>query len=201
MHHPYTHFISENDLHTMEATVNTACPPPKEAPDKWKRAPAPADNVMEATGLPRLVLDTCKTTFEAADSRRQKASMNFFDDTGSMAILCRHDHILFVANMKLAGKKQHYTLALIKVLLEELPSTVLLGIIYDIGCQTHRSIMKWGFLAKFHNRLVFGLAVFHAYGHEWPCQLIYNPRKREGFGLSNGEGCKRLWSALKELIP
>ena len=73
-------------------------------------------------------------------------------------------------------------------------------ILYDIGCQMHRSIIKWGFLQEFQEHLVFGISVIHAYGHEWTCQLIYNPRKQEGFGLTNGEGCEHLWSVPKDLI-
>lgn len=40
----------------------------------------------------------------------------------------------------------------------------------------------------------------HAYGHQWSCQLIYNPRLRIGLGLSDGEGTERLWSRLRKLI-
>jgi len=40
----------------------------------------------------------------------------------------------------------------------------------------------------------------HAYGHQWACQLVYNPRIREGLGLSDGEGVERLWSRLRKLI-
>ncbi|KAG1801271.1 hypothetical protein EV424DRAFT_1545449 [Suillus variegatus] len=40
----------------------------------------------------------------------------------------------------------------------------------------------------------------HAYGHEWACQLIYNPRMIVGLGLSDGEGTERLWSRFVRLI-
>ncbi|KAF9063376.1 hypothetical protein BDP27DRAFT_1232258 [Rhodocollybia butyracea] len=42
--------------------------------------------------------------------------------------------------------------------------------------------------------------VFHAYGHGWACQCIYHPRKCKGFGLSDGEGCERLWHSISKLI-
>ncbi|KAI6127587.1 hypothetical protein EDD16DRAFT_1516581 [Pisolithus croceorrhizus] len=45
------------------------------------------------------------------------------------------------------------------------------------------------------------LPIFHAFGHQWACQLIYHPRKQEGFGLSDGEGCEHFWSSVKGLIP
>ncbi|KAG1792505.1 uncharacterized protein HD556DRAFT_1432641 [Suillus plorans] len=73
------------------------------------------------------------------------------------------------------GEKQHYALALIKKLFDNLPTDMTVGLLYDIG-------------------------FFHAYGHQWACQIIYHPRKCEGFGLSDGEGCECLWSALKHLI-
>lgn len=40
----------------------------------------------------------------------------------------------------------------------------------------------------------------HAYAHQWSCQLVYNPRLREGVGLTDGEGVERLWSRLRKLI-
>lgn len=60
--------------------------------------------------------------------------------------------------------------------------------------------LKWGLLEELANRLVFAVSVFHAYGHQWACQLVFHPRKREGFGLTDGEGCERFWSAIRHLI-
>lgn len=50
------------------------------------------------------------------------------------------------------------------------------------------------------NRIIFATSALHAYGHEWACQLIYNPRLRVGLGLTDGEGTERLWSRLRRLI-
>ena len=49
-------------------------------------------------------------------------------------------------------------------------------------------------------RLVFATSVMHAYGHQWACQLVYNPRLREGLGLTEGEGTERVWSKFRKLI-
>ena len=49
-------------------------------------------------------------------------------------------------------------------------------------------------------RLKFGTSVFHAYVHQWLCQLNYNPRLNLGWGLSDGEGCERIWSGLARLV-
>jgi hypothetical protein len=63
-----------------------------------------------------------------------------------------------------------------------------------------RSCRKWGFLSRFMDRIQFAVSVFHAFGHDWPCQLLYHPRKRTGFGLSDGEGCERFWHSISHLI-
>ncbi|KAJ7625809.1 hypothetical protein FB45DRAFT_750430, partial [Roridomyces roridus] len=74
------------------------------------------------------------------------------------------------------------------------------GLLYDIVCQLARSALKWGFLERYFPRLAFAVAVFHAFGHVWPCQLVFHPRYREGFGFTNGEGCERLWHLISHLI-
>lgn len=45
-----------------------------------------------------------------------------------------------------------------------------------------------------------GTALFHAYAHNWGCQLEYNPRLNRGWGKSNGEGLERVWFKLSPLI-
>jgi hypothetical protein len=61
--------------------------------------------------VPNSSLNACNDSFVAADSDRIKASTQYFDDTGLMAILCRHDRPLFLANMWTAGEKRFYALA------------------------------------------------------------------------------------------
>ncbi|KAI6139782.1 hypothetical protein BKA82DRAFT_4332196 [Pisolithus tinctorius] len=128
--------------------------------------------------VPISVLDGCGDSFHAADEKHEKASTCFFADTGLMALLCHHDHVLWLVNMTSAGEKQHYALVLLQHLFEHLPTTATVGLLYDIGCQLERSCCK----------LKFGISVFHAYGHQWPCQIVYHPHKCVGFGLSDGEG-------------
>lgn len=160
------------------------------------------DDIVEAgLSVPKSVLDGCEQSFKAADERRTKASTKFFDDTGLMALLCRHDRVLWLVNMKTAGERQHYAFSLIDRLFRHLPSTWQVGILYDVGCSIDRSCNKWGFLDEWKDRMAFAIAVFHAYGHQWPCQLIYHPRKCIGFGLTDGEACERFWALLQSLIP
>ncbi|KAG1803124.1 uncharacterized protein BJ212DRAFT_1285390 [Suillus subaureus] len=48
--------------------------------------------------------------------------------------------------MTSAGKKQYYSLALVKRLFEHLPPNMLVRLLYNIGCQLERSCQKWGLL-------------------------------------------------------
>lgn len=109
-----------------------------------------------------------------------------------MALLCHHDRVLWIVSMTSAGGKQHYTLALIETFFQHVLSFFKVGLLYDIGCQLHQSCIKWGFLERYLSRLSFAVSVFHAFGHQWACQLVYHPRKCVGFGLSDGKGCERL---------
>ncbi|KAG6913748.1 hypothetical protein DXG01_004554 [Tephrocybe rancida] len=158
------------------------------------------DHFEGSLRVPKSVLDGCEAGFTAADSRRDKASTQFFDDTALMALLCRHDVVLFIANMRSAGEKQHYVIVLLETLFQHLPLPYRVRLLYDIGCQTERSCIKWNFLDHYIERISFGISVFHAFGHQWACQLIYHPRKRTGFGLSDGEGCERFWHSISRLI-
>jgi hypothetical protein len=49
-------------------------------------------------------------------------------------------------------------------------------------------------------RLRFVTTAMHAYGHEWTCQLVHNPRMCIGMGLSDGEGTEQLWLRFIRLI-
>ncbi|KAI5989530.1 hypothetical protein EDD15DRAFT_2171326, partial [Pisolithus albus] len=195
-----TVFIPESEVKAMELFIEKQRSLPPSHHDSSHKPQG--DSFEDGMRVPMSVLDGCGDSFHAADEKRKKASTNFFADTGLMALLCRHDHVLWLVNMTSAGEKQHYALVLLKYLFEHLPKTTTVGLLYDIGCQLERSCRKWRLLdEEILSRLKFGISVFHAYGHQWPCQIIYHPRKCVGFGLSDGEGCERLWSSLKMLIP
>ncbi|KAF6755552.1 hypothetical protein DFP72DRAFT_990031 [Ephemerocybe angulata] len=197
--HPRSASLSVAELRAAERYVEDARPSrPTAAPKKLSSAP---DKVEDGMKVPKSVLDGCLDSFTAADEKRTKASTKYFVDTGLMALLWWHDRVLWIANMKTAGERQYYAIALILKLFKYLPKTTTVGILYDIGCQLERSCKKWPLIPELLPRIAWGVSVFHAYGHQWPCQLIYHPRKRAGFGLSDGEGCERFWSAIEFLIP
>ena len=150
--------------------------------------------------LPSSVLNHCNKSFVSTDEKHQKASTQLYADTATMGLFCHHDHVLWVVNMSSAGEKQHYVIVLIQQFLDHLPSDTTIGILYDIGCQLHCSCVKWGLLKHQLSHVLFGILVFHTFGHQWPCQVIYHPCKQQGFGLTDGEGCEMFWSTLKVLI-
>jgi Kyakuja-Dileera-Zisupton transposase len=198
--HPSSIFVSEADVKTAEDLVER-CRSSRPRHAARAQNSGVEDGYKAGMRVPTSVLNGCNDSFVAADEKREKASTQFFADTGLMALLCRHDRPLWTINMTSAGEKQHYAVALLQRLFEHIPSHMTVGVLYDIGCQLHRSCEKWGFLDEFLPRITFGISVFHAYGHQWPCQVVYHPRKCCGFGLTDGEGCERFWSSLKKLIP
>ncbi|KAJ7615780.1 hypothetical protein DFH06DRAFT_1013158 [Mycena polygramma] len=211
--HPRTHFVPEEQSQLMEKFVDGVRGTGKaKKPAKRPRASVEEEEEEVQLGeeedgyehpelrLPRSVLNSCEASFKAADEKREKASTKMHDDTALMALLCRHDRVLWIVNMHSAGEKQFPVLLLIKTLYQHLPLWVVVGLLYDVACQLERSARKWGFLAKYLDRLIFAVAVFHAFGHDWPCQLLYHPRKCKGFGFTNGEGCKRFWHSISHLI-
>jgi hypothetical protein len=206
--HPETVFIPTAEVRAVEDMVESVRPTPKKADKSRNKSPQKFSNPVSQEQLfepgmqvPTAVLDGCNDSFVAADERRMKASTIFFADTGLMALICRHDRVLWLVNMTSAGEKQHYALCLLQKLFMYIPHAMRVGLLYDIGCQLHRSCLKYGFLSSFLDRLTFGISVFHAYGHQWPCQIVYHPRKCEGFGLTDGEGCERFWNSIQSLIP
>ncbi|KIJ65276.1 hypothetical protein HYDPIDRAFT_89158, partial [Hydnomerulius pinastri MD-312] len=151
--------------------------------------------------VPDEAIDSCESSYEAADGKKQKASMDSFDDTGLMALICRHDIPLFFANIDSPGEQQKYSVALIGHLFSLLPPEATVAVLYDVGCILARTLSLYDILPEHVvQRLRFATTAMHAYGHEWACQLVYNPRLAVGLGLSDGEGTERLWSRLVKLI-
>ncbi|KAG2737671.1 hypothetical protein P692DRAFT_201672633, partial [Suillus brevipes Sb2] len=151
--------------------------------------------------VPDEAIDLCEGAYEAADGKKQKTAMDSFDDTGVMALICRHDIPLFFTNIDSPGEQQKYSIALLQHLFLLLPPQATVTLLYDVGCVLARSLSKHEILPEdVTNRLRFATTAMHAYGHEWACQLVYNPRMCVGLGLSDGEGTERLWSRFVRLI-
>ncbi|TEB16313.1 hypothetical protein FA13DRAFT_1650797, partial [Coprinellus micaceus] len=146
-------------------------------------------------------VNECERGHIAANGTNVKTSMDKYDDTGTMALVCRHDIPLFLANIDTPGEQQKYAVALIEKLYSLLPENATVTIFYDIGCVLERTLQKWDILPdSITSRLRFATSAMHAYAHQWACQVVYNPRMQPGLGLSDGEGTERLWSRLRKLI-
>src|SRR5258708_8510566 len=146
------------------------------------------------------VYDACKDSFVAADEQQEKPSKKYFKDTGLMASVCHHGIPLLHVSLWTPGEQQFYTFALLSMLLEHLPNSWKVGCLYVIGCQIHHAVHKWDFALEWREHLSWGVSIFHAYRHQWACQLWYHPHKDALWGLLGGEGCERFWSKLHHLI-
>ncbi|KAG6849270.1 hypothetical protein H0H93_009877 [Arthromyces matolae] len=151
--------------------------------------------------VPDEAIDECESSHVAGSGSNTKTNMDKFDDGGVMALVCRHDIPLFLANIDTPGEQQKYGVALLTHFFTLLPATATVAALYDVGCVLDRSSQLYDiFSDSIRQRLLFATSAMHAYAHQWACQLIYNPRLRVGLGLTDGEGVERLWSRLRKLI-
>lgn len=143
----------------------------------------------------------CLSHFKAANESASKASSVVFDITGLMLLTCCHDIPLFACDIYTPGEKQFYALALLKSLFDAVGEKVRkIGVLYDIACTLEKSIQIHNLVPEFANKMHWATSIFHSYGHDLPCQMQFSPRLCHGFGLSDGEGNERLWSALANTI-
>ncbi|KAI7936264.1 hypothetical protein MJO29_015570 [Puccinia striiformis f. sp. tritici] len=146
--------------------------------------------------------DACADSHKAANDKRSESTWKGCDDTGLMGCCCRHDQVVSLANIHRSGEKRCFPLALIKKLFDDLETARPVGVLYDIGCSLKKFLDLRDYFAfpSKKDLIKFGTSVFHAYVHEWKCQVKFNPRYNVGWGLSDGEGLERLWSSLSPLV-
>lgn len=78
--------------------------------------------------------------------RRARAGADDEDDgkygnKGLQAFVCRHDIPLFLCDIQTPGERQYFAIALIIKVASMLPPNATMGLLYDIACQTDRSIV------------------------------------------------------------
>ncbi|KAH9462031.1 hypothetical protein Pst134EB_005948 [Puccinia striiformis f. sp. tritici] len=146
--------------------------------------------------------DPCSDSHQAANDKRCETTWKGCDDTGLMGCCCRHNQVVYLANIHRTGEQRCLPLAILKKLFEDIEATRPVGVLYDIGCALDKFLRRRNFFVfpSKKDHLKFGTSVFHAYVHEWKCQVKYNPRYNAGWGLSDGEGLERLWSSLSPLV-
>ena len=101
------------------------------------------------TLVPNEAIDSCESSYEAANGKKQKASMDSFNDMGVMALICHHDILLFFANIDSPGEQQKYAVALLTHLFALLPPQATVVGLYDMGCVLDRSISLVSILEVF----------------------------------------------------
>jgi hypothetical protein len=141
-HHPSSVFMSEADVKAVEDFVD-GCQ--SRRPPQAQSSSAKYDGYKPGMSVPMSVLNRCNDSFVAADEKQEKASTQFFADTGLMALLCHHDQPLWTVNMTSASEKQHYAIALLQQLFKHIPRYMTMGVLYDVGCNLYCSCKKWGF--------------------------------------------------------
>ncbi|KAA1104063.1 hypothetical protein PGT21_009222 [Puccinia graminis f. sp. tritici] len=141
----------------------------------------------------------CSDTHKAANDSRNESTWEKCDDNGLFASTCRHDVPLMMVNIHKTGEKLYYPISIIRNLMLNFPQCKV-GVLYDIGCHLEAHIDKRNLLRDRRSDIRFGTSVFHAYAHEWSCQVKYNPRFNEFWGLTDGEGLERFWSFLSPLV-
>ncbi|EMD32924.1 hypothetical protein CERSUDRAFT_57603, partial [Gelatoporia subvermispora B] len=158
----------------------------------------------KATYVPKVpdeAVDACENGHEAANEQKAKTNADRFDDTGIMALVCSHDIPIYLANIDTPGEQLKYAVCLVGELFANIPDDAVVAVLYDIGCVADRGNSLYSYLPDhITDRLIWAISIMHAYGHQWACQLVYNPRLRPGLGLRDGEGVERLWARLRVFI-
>lgn len=186
-----------------------------------KRSSKTSQTGRKFSSVPSGALDECRDSHHAAQERADEEDNGKFASKGIMAMVCRHDIPLFLCDIQSPGERQYFAIALLRRLASKLPPSATIGVLYDIGCHLDRSIglvcitqaiedgfieyvesttLQHDFIPELAPRLAFAVSVFHAYAHQFCCQMVFHPRKRTGFGWSNGEGNERIWALSRDLI-
>ncbi|KAI6144433.1 hypothetical protein BKA82DRAFT_3983238, partial [Pisolithus tinctorius] len=114
--------------------------------------------------VPDEVIDQCEASYKAADSNKQKAMMDCFDNTGIMALICCHDIPLFFTNIDTPGEQQKYSITLLEHLFSLLPLAATIVVLYDIGCILDCLLSKYDILSdRIISHLHFTTTAMHAY--------------------------------------
>ncbi|KAG6810053.1 hypothetical protein H0H92_013548 [Tricholoma furcatifolium] len=151
--------------------------------------------------VPDEAIDECESSHVAGKGSNVKTNMTTYDDGGLMALVCRHDIPIVLANIDTPEEQQKYAVSMLQWLFSLLPSNATVVLLYDVGCVLNRSLQNYDFLSQnIMNRLLLATSVMHAFVHQWACQIANNPRLRTGLGLTDGEGVERLWSRMRKLI-
>ncbi|KAG6883278.1 hypothetical protein C0993_007006, partial [Termitomyces sp. T159_Od127] len=113
--------------------------------------------------VPDEAVDECESTHVAGSGSNSKTNMEKFDNGGVMALVCRHDIPLFLANIDTPGEQQKYAVALIEHLFTLLPLSSTVAVLYNVGCVLDRSCQLYDILPNdITERLIYSTNAMHA---------------------------------------
>ncbi|RXW14843.1 hypothetical protein EST38_g11010 [Candolleomyces aberdarensis] len=156
-----------------------------------RKKPAKARTIV----VPDEAVDECEDGHIAGTGTKVKSDTSRYDDTGTMALVCRHDTPILLANIDTPGEQQKYAAAMIQKLSPCYPKRPL-SPYFTISDASLTAVSS----SMISRRMTIATSIMHSYAHQWACQLVYNPRLREGLGLSDGEGVERYWSRMRKII-
>ncbi|KAH6904045.1 hypothetical protein BKA70DRAFT_1109927 [Coprinopsis sp. MPI-PUGE-AT-0042] len=140
--------------------------------------------------VPDEAVDGCEDGHIAGKGTNVKTSTQIYDDTGTMALCCRHDIPIFVANIDTPGEQQKYAVALLKVLYSHLPANATVIAFYDVGCVLDRSLQTYDYLPEdITSRLSFVTSGAPCWWDEWQHDAPGTPPR--------GSGCWISWSFFR----
>ena len=94
------------------------------------------------TVVPDEAIDLCESGHVAGKGSNVKTNSKQFDDGGVMALICRHDIPLFLANIDTPGEQQKYSVALIEHLFSLIPANATVSVLYNVACVLDRTLHK-----------------------------------------------------------
>ncbi len=142
----------------------------------------------------------CSSKFTAS-LETSKDGSSAFDIKGLIALTCRHDAPILLANITSKGEGHHYALALLLYFFYLWGSQIgTVRVSYDVGCSLARGTKLHHYHPFFEQKVKWSIGCWHAYGHAYGCQLAYSTRRQAGYGLTDGESVERLWSSIRNVI-
>ncbi|KAG6887512.1 hypothetical protein C0992_011981 [Termitomyces sp. T32_za158] len=90
--------------------------------------------------VPDEAVNECESSHVAGTGSNIKTNMEKFDDGGLMALVCRHDIPIFLANIDTPGEQQKYAVSMIEHLFSLIPAHATVFLLYDVACVLDRSL-------------------------------------------------------------
>ncbi|KAI9600235.1 hypothetical protein H4Q26_000012 [Puccinia striiformis f. sp. tritici PST-130] len=83
--------------------------------------------------------DQCADSHKAGNVNRNETTWKACNDTGIMGSCCRHDSVVFLANIHGTGENRALPLAILKRFLASVGEDRPVGVLYDLGCSLDKS--------------------------------------------------------------